>query len=206
MSYDIEEQEHLDNLKVWWATYGKLIINIITAFLIAVSAFFSYKWWRQNQEYKAYNLVNQLNAAIEAKQNKEVLKLANQLKQDYPNSTHAAVGIIRTGEILQDDKNANLEVINLLRFVANNEKQEQYAILANYRLASILINNKNYDEAISLMNKPVNNNIWQGLYADRTADAYAAKGDIQKAKTFYEKALKIAKDSKNHGLENFISL
>ncbi len=205
MSYDLEEQEQLENIKLWWAEHGKLVSNIISVILIVISAYFGYKWWMNYQEEKAYELVTQLNAAIEANKTSEILKIASELKIKYPNSTHTAVGILRAAQTLPA-KNT-VEVIDLLKFTANNAKQEEYTILASYRLASILIDNKKFDEAIELMKKPIKDNMmWQGLFADRAADAYVAKGDRQKAGILYEQALKSAQETQNKALQNFVEL
>ena len=34
MAYDLEEQEQLDEFKVWWKKYGKLAINLVLAALV----------------------------------------------------------------------------------------------------------------------------------------------------------------------------
>ena len=205
MSYDVEEQEQLENVKAWWAQHGRLVSNIISVILIVISLYFGYKWWNNYKEEKAYALVTQLNAAIDAKNSAEILKVALDLKEHYPNSTHTVVAILRSAQILPA-KNST-DVIDLLKFAANNSKQKEYTILANYRLASILIDNKKFDEAIELMTKPIKDNpSWQGLFADRAADAYAAKGDKQKAKALYEQALKSAQETQNKALQNFVEL
>jgi predicted negative regulator of RcsB-dependent stress response len=192
-------------VKAWWAEHGKWVSNLISVVLIVISAYFGYKWWNNYQEEKAYALVQQLNAAVDTNNATEILKVANDLKTQYPNSTHTAVGILRAVQTLPA-KNNN-ESIDLLKFVSSNPKQEEYVLLANYRLASILIDNKKFDEAIELMTKPVKDSpIWQGLFADRAADAYVAKGEKDKAKPLYEQALKSAQETQNKALQNFIEL
>ena len=37
-TYDLEEQEQLAEIKVWWKQYGNLVINVFTAVMLAVSA------------------------------------------------------------------------------------------------------------------------------------------------------------------------
>jgi len=203
MSYDVDEQENLDNIKAWWDENGKLITNIITVVLIGFSAYFGYKWWKNQQENKAYSLVAQIGSAIDNQKISDVENLAHKLQKDYPNSTHTAIGILRASDALSK-KDAN-KSIKLLEQVAKNSDQGAYATLASYRLAGLLIDNKKYDEAVNaLSNAP--NIVWQGLFTDRMGDAYIAKGDAVKAKQSYTQALKIAKDSKNSALESFVQL
>jgi predicted negative regulator of RcsB-dependent stress response len=208
MSYDLDEQESLENVKAWWAQYGKIITNVISVIFFVAAAYFGYKWWVSYQENQAYKTVMQLNAAIDnninGAKNEDVIKIARDIYIKYPNSTHSAVGIMRAAHNLSTFKPQ--EAMDLLKMVANNSKQENYATLASYRLASLLIDNKKPDEAIALMSKPTEEMLWQGLFADRAADAYIAKGDAKKARVLYQQALKITKESQNKALESFIEL
>ncbi len=208
MSYDLDEQENLENVKAWWSQYGKLVTNITSIILFIIAAYFGYKWWVNNQENEAYKIVTQLNTVIDGnidgKKSDNVLKIAQDMQLKYPNSTHTAVAILRAADNLSTFKTA--EAINLLKQLADNNKQENYATLASYRLASLLIDNKKTDEAIALMTKTTEEILWQGLFADRAADAYIAKGDTKKARELYQQALKITKESQNKALEGFIEL
>ncbi len=204
MSYDLDEQEQLENIKAWWERYGNIISNIIIAISISASIFFAYKWWHNFQEKKAYALVTQINNAINNKKYQEVGTLANSLIKDQPSSTHTALGALRASEALASkDINKSIEILSN---VANNPKQEHYSTLIKYRLSSFLIDAKKYDEAIKILETTNDNQIWQGLFYDRLGDAQIAKGDIIKAKVAYEKAIKFAQDTYNNELEEFVKL
>ena len=50
MAYDLEEQEQLDELKVWWKTYGKMVSAAVLALLVAYAA---YQGWNLYQGKQA---------------------------------------------------------------------------------------------------------------------------------------------------------
>ena len=45
-TYDLEEQEQLAEIKVWWKQYGNLVINVFTAVMLAVSAWMGWSWYQ----------------------------------------------------------------------------------------------------------------------------------------------------------------
>jgi predicted negative regulator of RcsB-dependent stress response len=108
MSYDVEEQEQLENVKAWWAEHGKLVSNVISVVLIVVSLYFGYKWWNNYKEEKAYALVTQLNAAIDANNPAEILKVVLDLKTQHPNSTHTMVAVLRATQALPSKNSADV--------------------------------------------------------------------------------------------------
>ena len=47
-TYDLEEQEQLDELKAWWKQYGNLVVNVLTVAAVVVIAWQGWKWYQRN--------------------------------------------------------------------------------------------------------------------------------------------------------------
>jgi predicted negative regulator of RcsB-dependent stress response len=205
MSYDLEEQEQLENIKHWWKLHGDKITKIITVALLFICAFFAYRIWENHKQEKAYSISEQISIALEASKHKEAVILANTLLKDYPSSKYTAIGVLKASQAATSTM-IN-ERIALLKSLSDNmiKDNKAYATLAQYRQAGLLIENNKPDEAIAILTK-FDDPSWDALFADRIADAFVLKKEALKAKPLYEKALKLSKESQNKALQAFIEL
>ena len=64
--YDLDEQEKIDDLKAWWALYGKYVSAGITALALVVIAVQGWRWYQQNQAEKASVLYQAVSQAARA--------------------------------------------------------------------------------------------------------------------------------------------
>ena len=45
--YDLEEQEKIEDLKAWWAQYGKYVSAVVTAIAIVVIGVQGWRWYQR---------------------------------------------------------------------------------------------------------------------------------------------------------------
>ena len=60
--YDLEEQEKLDDLKAWWASYGKYVSAVVVSVAVVVIGVQGWRWYQHSQAQKAsvlYQAVSQ---------------------------------------------------------------------------------------------------------------------------------------------------
>src|SRR5438045_2647765 len=72
--YDIEEQEQIEDLKAWWAQYGKYVSAAITTLAVVVIGVQGWRWYQQTQARDAsvlYQAVSQAAHANDAAKAKE---------------------------------------------------------------------------------------------------------------------------------------
>jgi len=77
-----------------------------------------------------------------------------------------------------------------LVWVAEKSSDAGYQALARLRLASLAIESKNYDEALSLLNLAYPAS-FEALVADRKGDVFVLQGDKAKATAEYQKAYRL---------------
>src|SRR6266702_1739310 len=51
--YDLEEQEKIDDLKAWWAAYGKYVSAAVVIFAVGFIGLQGWRWYQGTQAEKA---------------------------------------------------------------------------------------------------------------------------------------------------------
>ena len=62
-TYDLEEQEQLASLKAWWKDNGGLIVAILAAILVVITAWNGWSWYQRSQSASAGAMYEQLQRA-----------------------------------------------------------------------------------------------------------------------------------------------
>jgi predicted negative regulator of RcsB-dependent stress response len=71
-TYDLEEQEQLDEIKVWWKQHGNLLINIVTAASLIIVAWQGWNWYQRNQSAQASMVFNLLQKSVLEKDSQHI--------------------------------------------------------------------------------------------------------------------------------------
>ena len=187
MAYDLEEQEQIARFKAWWNQYGTMLIIVLTVCVITVAALQGWRYYRQQQAASASTLYQQLEQAGYANDHKRVRDIASQITGQYGGTAYgvfAALSAARASIETGDLPGAR----TLLKWVMDNAREEEFRDLARLRLASVLLDEKNYAEALTLMDsKPAE--AFSGLYADLKGDILVAQGKPTEARAAYQLAL-----------------
>jgi len=187
MAYDLEEQEQIAAIKAWWADNGKLVMLAVIAALLTIAAFQGWRYYRAQQSGSAATLFSQLEQAERATDAKKVRDIATEIINRYgatPYATMAALSAAKasftTGELA--DAKAKLQ------WVVENSKEEEARDIARLRLAGLLLDDKNYDEALKVLSAKGLDS-YAALYADVRGDVLAAQGKPAEARAAYQQAL-----------------
>jgi predicted negative regulator of RcsB-dependent stress response len=187
MAYDLEEQEQIARFREWWNQYGTMVIVVLTACLITIAAFQGWRYYRQHQALSASSLYQQLEEAGFANDHKRVRNIASQITGQYGGTAYgtlAALSAARASVETGDLPGAR----TLLQWVIDNTREDDFRDLARLRLATVLLDEKNFAEALTLLdNKPVE--AFAGLYADLKGDILVAQGKPADARAAYQLAL-----------------
>ena len=196
-TYDLEEQEQLDELKTWWKMYGNLVTGILVAVALAVVAWQGWNWWQRQQAAQASALFSSLQTAgSDAEGAKRARELAGELIDKYSSTSYAGMGALvaaRTQVDAGDAKNARVQ----LAWAAENAKDPGLRELARLRLAAVMLDDKAYDEAMKqLAAEPAAP--FAPRFAELRGDVFAAQGKTGEARVAYDAALEkfdvLAKD------------
>jgi len=183
---DLEEQEQLDQLKHFWGQYGNLITWVLIAALGSYAAWNGWNWWQRDQAVKAGAMYDELDKAVQATDADRAAAVFNGLKERYARTAFAQQGGLLLAK-LQFDKGQVDPARGTLAWVAENAQEDEYRSLARLRLAGLLMEQKQYDEALKQLDL-ADAKGFEALVADRRGDVLLAQGKKDDAKAAYDKA------------------
>jgi predicted negative regulator of RcsB-dependent stress response len=187
MAYDLEEQEQIASVKAWWNQYGNHLTWLLIIALVAYTGWTGWNYYQRSQAAQASQLYEEVQKAVEAKDNAKVQRAVNDMEDKFRRTAYAQMAALvaaRSAFDANDLKNAKTQ----LQWVINNGQDEEYKTLAQIRLAGILLDEKAYDEGLKLLS---GNHSAQlvGLVEDRKGDILAAQNKFDEARTAYQLAL-----------------
>lgn len=201
-TYDLEEQEQIDELKTWWKIHGNKVTAIITVIALAAVGWQSWNWWQRKQSAEASMVYIALQAAAEKGDAKSARELAGKLIGNYGGTAYAGLAALvsaKAQEAAGDPKQAKAQ----LSWAADNAGDEAVRSLAKLRLAALALDEGAYDEVARLLSGE-----FPTAFAVRAGelkgDSLAAQGKKDEAKAAYSAAITAAetarKDKANGGV------
>ncbi|AQT59238.1 tetratricopeptide repeat protein [Cellvibrio sp. PSBB023] len=195
MSVHLSEEEQLEVLKRWWKDYGK---TVVIAVLVAVAGYFGFTTWQDQKRQKAENasatyeqllkLVNvEPGKAISDADKATVTHLADQLKDANSKSMYAHSAAFFLAKLAVEDNKLD-DAVSELKWVLSAKPDAATEQLARLRLARVLTAQKAYDEALAQLS-PEPAAAFVADYAEARGDILKLQGDLDAARTSFEKAL-----------------
>ena len=185
---DLEEQEQLDQLKHFWNTWGTLISTVLIVVAGSLAAWNGYQYWQNRQAGQAAALFDAVEVAAKSGDQERVALAFGDLKAKYAGTTQAAqAGLaVAKAQIEAGKPDAAKEA---LAWVADKAGDDGLKALARLRLASVLMDQKNYDEALQQLSASAPPE-FEAVFADRKGDILASQGKRPEAIAEYTKAYK----------------
>ncbi len=185
--YDLQEQEQIDELKAWWKQYRALVLLVVIAASLSVSAVFGWRYYQSRQAFEAGELYSQLQGAAGGDDRKKTQDIAAVLVEQYPRTGYAALAALAAARAAFDSGDAAAATTRL-QWVIDNGKDDEMRDAARLRLAAVLFDGKKYDEALKLL-ETRHADVLSALYADLKGDVLLAQGKIDDARRAYQLAL-----------------
>ena len=187
MAYDLEEQEQMESIKAWWKKHGNWITWVL---IIALGCYAAYAYWgyyQRKQAAQASQLYYEMQNAVMADDNERALRVAKDTQEKFGSTAYAPMVTLVAAKMAYEDNNTDVAK-EQLKWVVDNAKQDGYKAIARIRLAGILLDEKAYDEGLSLLsaNFPT---AFASLVEDRKGDFYVAQNRLDEARTAYRAAL-----------------
>lgn len=183
---DLQEQEQLDQLKAFWKQYGNLITWIVTLALGAYAAWNGWQYWQRDQAVKAAALYDAVERSAQAREVDKIASRFADLRDQYGRTVFAAQGALLTARVQADAGQADAARATLA-WAADNAGDDALRAVAHLRLAGLLIDAKQYDEALKQLDAAAVPGM-EALVADRRGDVLAAQGRTDEAKAAWEQA------------------
>ena len=194
-AYDLEEQEQLAEIKAWWKQYGNLLINALTAAAVAVLAWQGWNWYQGNQSAQAAAVYHVLQQAAHEKDTQRVKAASGELTEKFGRTSYAPLGALIAAKSMMDAGDAKTAKAQLLWAV--DKSKNEIRDLARLRLATLLIDEKAYDEALKQLDGSVTP-AFEPRFIDNRGDIFSLQGKKDEARKAYQAAIdKLAEIDKN---------
>ena len=185
--YDLEEQEQLDEIKTWWKQYGNLVTAIAVAAALASVAWQGWGWWQRTQAAQASAVYNGLQKAASERDAKRSRELAGELIDKFSGTVYAGMGALLSAKVQVDAGDAKTARAQL-QWAADNAADAGLKDLARLRLASVMADDKAYDEALAQLAKTPAEP-FAPRYAELKGDILVAQGKNEDARKVYQQAV-----------------
>lgn len=185
--YDLEEQEKIDDLKAWWASYGKYVSAAVVAVAVVVISVQGWRWYQGTQAEKASVLYQAVSEAARGNDPGKAKDPAAELVDRYSGTTYAPRALLLYAKLLYDagDKAG---AKTQLQWVIDHAGEDELKAVARFRMAQVLLDDKQYDEALKTLDAKTDEG-FAGIYADLRGDILAAAGKTSDARAAYQVAL-----------------
>jgi len=200
--YDLEEQETIDDVKAWWASYGKYVSAALVTVAIVVIGVQGWRWYQRTQAEKASVLYQAVSQAVRGNEPAKAKEPATQLVEQYGGTAYAPRAVLLYAKLLYDsgDKTG---AKSQLQWVVDHAADEELKAIARFRLAQVLLDEKQYDEALKTLDAKTDE-AFAAVYADLRGDVLAAAGKNTDARGAYQAAL--AKLDVKSGYRTFVQV
>lgn len=185
-TYDLDEQERLDELKAWWKRWGNLVL-IALAVVIAAAA--GWRYWQNRvvkQSLEAAAVYERLTGSLQAGDAKTARDAASLLINQYKNTAYApraALLLARVDVTARDLKGAQSH----LEWAASQAKELALRDQARLRLAAVQLDQQAYDAALKTLSAP-HSDAYAFRFLDLKGDVLLAQGKPGDARAAYEAA------------------
>lgn len=187
-TYDLEEQEQIEELKTWWKLHGTMVTAVLLAIAIGVVGWQGWNWWQRSQAAAAGQLYGGVQQALMQQDVKRVRQLTGELIDNYSSTAYAGMAAMLSGKALLetgDLKSAQAQ----FGWAAEHAKDPALRDLARLRQAIALTEDKSFDEALKLVAVPPAPS-FMTRYLEVRGDILATQGKAAEARTAYDQAIK----------------
>ena len=185
--YDLEEQEQIDEIKAWWKQYRSLVLLVVAVAAITVSGIQGWRYHENKQGFEAGELYAQLQAAVSSNEPRKVQDIAAVIADRYARTGYAAYAALAAAKAAFDSGDTATARARL-QWVVDNGRDDATRDIARLRLAGVLLDEKQYDDALKLLDTQ-HMEALSALYADLKGDVLMAQGKVGEARAAYQRAL-----------------
>lgn len=191
-TYDLEEQEKLDEFKAWWKRWGALAM-FGAALLVAAAA--GWQWWQHKQQTHALEAAaayEKLAQALQSSNLKSARDIGDALAQNYADNAYAPRGVLLIAK-LDMLENKPKDAQKRLEWVVGHAQEAGVRDLARLRLAGVLLDAKQYEAALKQLAAP-HSAEFGPRFDDLRGDVLLTQGKTADANRAYEAAFKAMKE------------
>lgn len=187
-TYDLQEQEQIEELKTWWKMHGTLITALVVVLAVGVVGWQGWQWWQRSQAGQAAQLYGNMQQALLQQDVKRARLMAGELIDKFPRTSYAGMAALLSGKLLfetGDLKSAQAQY----GWAAEHAYDQGTRDIARLRQALVLAEEKSFDAALKLLAVPPAPS-FMARYLEVRGDILVAQGKGGEARTAYDEAIK----------------
>ncbi len=189
MDDNLTDQQQAEIVKKWLKDNG---MSILLSIALGISGYFGLQFY-QKDKLRDYENASRLYAEIEFALRQQRITQAQNLLQEMDNnfsgSPYQYQSHLALAKLHMDSLDYDSAIIQL-EFVMENTSDESFRHISRLRIARIMVEQKQLDEALLLLDSVSNiPNAYEPYYQSVKGDIYASQGLLDKAKSAYSIAL-----------------
>ena len=185
--YDLQEQEQIDELKAWWKKNGRVVILTIITFAVAASGVQAWRYYQQSQAQQAAELYSTLQQLVQENNQKKVRETSATIIEKFSSTAYAPRAALIAAKVNYQAGDAQSAKAQL-QWVIDHAAEDELRDIARLRLAGMLLDEKNYTQALQLL-EAKHNLFYDAFYLDLKGDVLVAQGKLAEARSAYQAAL-----------------
>lgn len=181
------EEEQLEALKRWWRENGRAVILGVAIGVLALAGWRGWEMYVEQRALEASAVYDQLLESAGGSDYPGVSEHAEILRSEYSRTSYAVLAaLVTAGVAVEKDRLEDAE--EWLRWALGNTDERNLGALVRARLARVLAERGNADEALDLLGDDVPP-AYTALHAEIRGDLLRARGDHAAAAAAYQQAL-----------------
>jgi predicted negative regulator of RcsB-dependent stress response len=188
MALDLEEQEQIDEFKMWWKQHGNKVIWGVTAFLLLAGGWRAWQTWQHNQAAEASMMFDTAVQAASMNDLKATKDTTARIMENQARSAYATPSAWLAGRVNYESGDLK-SARGQYEYALQHAKDDSLKQLARVRLAGIRFEEKDYTGALALLNETYDP-AFRGLAAQLKGDILVEQGKTEEARAAYQLALK----------------
>ncbi len=183
---DMQEQERVEALKTWLKDNGKWILLTLALTVGSFAAVRGWQFYQSNQASEAGILYAELEKQLNSNDPKRINDVAAAVMEKYQSTAYAPRAALLAAQVNIQARDV-ARAKSQLQWVVAHAGEDGLKYVARLKLASVLLDEKNYAEALTLLDAKAPES-FVGLYADLKGDVLNAQGKMEEARAAYLQA------------------
>ena len=184
---DLQEQEQVEAFKAWWRDNSKWLLLTLALTVGGFAAIRGWQFYQSNQASEAAILYAELERQLNSNDPKRINDAATAVMEKYQSTAYAPRAALLAARVNIQTRDA-VRAKSQLQWVLAHADEDGLKDVARLKLASVLLDEKNYAEALKLLDAAAPES-FAGLYADLRGDVLSAQGKLEEARAAYSQAV-----------------
>jgi predicted negative regulator of RcsB-dependent stress response len=184
---DLQEQEQLEALKAWWKDNGTWLAGVLVVSMVLVGGWRGWQYYQHQQATESAALYQQVVAQLPFRDAKRVNDAAALVMDKFPSTAYASRAALLAAQVNEEQGKDPARAKIQLQWVIDHSSESGLQDVARLRLAAVLLDEKNYAEAMKQL-ETKHAESFDGLYSDLRGDVLSAQGRTGDAMSAYKLA------------------